>query len=266
MKSKTFILIFLVLLFSNCEKVIDVDLNVASPSIVIEATLTNSNNLVQVLISKTGSYFGSNSIQTVSNATVLLEDDTGREFELIEVKSGIYQSMRKINPMPGRKYKIMVTSEGETYEAESMLNYPVEIETLTSNYTEGYSFLRSGYNVNLYFQDPETIRNYYRLKIYVNGKSEELDNDFIIFDDENINGQYIELRIRRKIFDLGDKVSFELVSLDKGAFEYFNSLQELISVNPGSTAPANPTSNFSNGALGYFSAFSSDRKTIVIEK
>ena len=81
-----------------------------------------------------------------------------------------------------------------------------------------------------------------------------------------MNGQYIELKIRRKIFDVGDTVTYELISLDKGAYEYFNSLQELVNVNPGSAAPSNPVSNFSNGALGYFSAWSSDSKTIVIEE
>ena len=254
------------MLFSNCEKVIDVDLNDASPSVVIEATLSNVNNHAQVLISKTGSYFGSGPAQAVSNAMVLLEDNAGRKIQFTEVQDGKYQSVRKFNVIPGRNYKITVTSEGETYEAESFLNYFVEIESLVSYYKEGQSFSKSGYNVNLYFRDPELINNYYRLKIYVNDEKEEVDKDFIVFDDENINGQYIELRIQRNIFDLGDRVTFELISLDKGAFEYFNSLQELISVNPGSTAPANPISNFSNGALGYFSAFSFDRKTIVIEE
>ncbi|NOR75913.1 MAG: DUF4249 domain-containing protein, partial [Draconibacterium sp.] len=34
----------------------------------------------------------------------------------------------------------------------------------------------------------------------------------------------------------------------------------------GSAAPANPTSNITNGALGYFSAWSADEKTVVIKE
>jgi len=41
--------------------------------------------------------------------------------------------------------------------------------------------------------------------------------------------------------------------IDKDVFKYWNELQ---SINPGSAAPANPTSNISNGALGYFSVSS----------
>ena len=256
---------FLILLFSGCEKVIDVNLNDAHPAIVIEANITNSEKLVEVKISKTGSYFGTDSVQMVSNALVIIENDAGNKITLNEVKEGIYKS-RDLHPMPGRKYKITVVVEGQTYEAESVLNYAVEIDSLSSEYNDGFAFLKSGYNVNLYFHDPENAKNYYRLKIYVNGELDQDDEDYIIFDDENINGQYIELKIRRKIFDLGDKVTYELISLDKGAYEYFNTLQELVTVNPGSAAPSNPVSNFSNGALGYFSAWSSDVKTIVIEK
>ena len=265
MKNKTYILFFLLLLFSGCEKVIEVDLNDANPAIVIEANITNSAKLVEVKISKTASYFGTDSIDMVSDAVVTIENDAGNKVILFEVKKGIYRTWN-LFPMPGRTYKIMIEAEGNTYKAESVLNYPVEIESLKQEYNDGFGFLKKGYNVNLYFHDPKEAKNYYRLKIYVNGKLDQNDTDYIIFNDQNMNGQYIELKIRRNIFDVGDSVTYELISLDEGAYEYFNSLQELVNVNPGSAAPSNPVSNFSNGALGYFSAWSSDSKTIVIEK
>ena len=265
LKNKTWILFFLILLFTGCEKVIEVDLNDANPAIVIEANITNSAKLVEVKISKTASYFGTDSINMVSNAVVTIETEAGKKVTLFEVKKGIYRTWN-LYPMPGRTYKITVEAEGKTYSAESVLNYSVEIDSLTQEYNDGFGFLKKGYNVNLYFHDPEEAKNYYRLKIYVNGKLDQNDADYIIFDDQNMNGQYIELKIRRKIFDVGDSVTYELISLDEGAYEYFNSLQELVNVNPGSAAPSNPVSNFSNGALGYFSAWSSDSKTIVIEE
>jgi len=265
LKNKTWILFFLILLFTGCEKVIEVDLNDANPAIVIEANITNSEKLVEVKISKTSSFFGTDSVQMVSNALVIIENDAGNKVTLKEVKKGIYKT-RNLYPMPGREYKITVEVEGQTYEAESVLNYAVEIDSLATEYNSGFAFLKSGYNVNLYFHDPENVKNYYRLNVYVNGKLEQDDGDYIIFDDENINGEYVELKIRRKIFELGDQVTYELISLDKGAYKYFNSLQELMSVNPGSAAPSNPISNFSNGALGYFSAWSSDSKSVVVEK
>jgi hypothetical protein len=38
--------------------------------------------------------------------------------------------------------------------------------------------------------------------------------------------------------------------IDVGAYNYWNSFQM---INPGSASPANPISNLSNNALGYFS-------------
>lgn len=265
MQYKIYILFFLIFLFSGCQKVIDVDLNDANPAIVIEANVTSAYKLIEVKISKTGSYFGTDSVQMVSDALVIIESESGNTTSLEEVEKGIYKS-RALFPVPGRKYKITVVSEGQTYDAESVLNYPVEIESLSAEYNDSYAFMKGGYNVNLYFHDPEEIKNYYRLKIYINDELQRDDGDYIIFDDENINGDYIELKIRHKKYDLGDNVTYELISLDKGAYEYFVSLQDLISVNPSSAAPSNPISNFSNGALGYFSAWSSDSKTIIIEE
>ena len=266
MKGRTCILLILILIFSGCEKVIDVDLNDANPAIVIEANVsTSSERFVEVKISKTTSYFGTDSVQMVSNAKVSIENDEGSIDTLIEVEEGIYEAQNLI-PVPGYKYKITVVYNGETYEAESELNYPVQIDSLSVEYNDDNTLLKNGYNVNLYFHDPVTTKNYYRLKIYVNGELDEDGDGYIIFDDENIDGDYIELKLQSKIFDLGDKVTYELISLDKGAYDYFNSLEELISVNPTSTAPSNPASNFSNGALGYFSAWSSDSETVVIEE
>ena len=99
----------------------------------------------------------------------------------------------------------------------------------------------------------------------INKYIDETDN-FIIFDDRLINGQHIEVTLRGNIFEIGDTVSIQLISLAAAVYEYYNTFQELINVNPGSAAPANPTSNISNGALGYFSAWSSDIKTVVIEE
>jgi hypothetical protein len=57
----------------------------------------------------------------------------------------------------------------------------------------------------------------------------------------------------------------QLISLDAGAYEYLRTFQELVNNNPGSAAPANPNTNISNGALGYFSAWSSTIKTAIIK-
>jgi hypothetical protein len=57
-----------------------------------------------------------------------------------------------------------------------------------------------------------------------------------------------------------------LISIDKSAFEFYKTFRELLNVNPGSAAPSNPASNISGNALGLFSVWNSDQKTITIVK
>ncbi|MBT3384410.1 MAG: DUF4249 domain-containing protein [Prolixibacteraceae bacterium] len=259
-----YISILVTFLLFSCEKVIDVNLNEANPVIVIEGNLTKTPVSVEVKISRTGSYFGSAPVTKISNASVLLEDDLGARFILDELEKGLYKS-RNVHPQIDKNYKLSVEVEGKIYEAFSKLNPPVTIDSLTSAFSEGFAFLDAGYYVTIYFEDPAEVKNYYQLKIYKNGK---LKNDFdnlIIFDDNLFDGQKLEIQPRNILFIPGDTATIELNSLDKNAYEYFKTFQEVISTNPGSAAPANPNSNFTNGALGYFSAYSTGVKSIEIK-
>ena len=55
------------------------------------------------------------------------------------------------------------------------------------------------------------------------------------------------------------------MSIDKSTYDYYRTLADLLYTNPffGST-PANPNTNLSNGALGYFGSYSSSFKTLVV--
>jgi hypothetical protein len=52
-----------------------------------------------------------------------------------------------------------------------------------------------------------------------------------------------------------DTIQMQLDAIDKPVYDYFNTLQQS-TLSQTTAAPANPISNFSNGALGYFSAYS----------
>jgi hypothetical protein len=259
------LLLFIILLFSGCEKVIDVDLNEVNPAVVIEANLTNSTNFAEVLLTKTGSYFGNSPIEQISDASVIIKDEFGSNFILDEVEKGLYRS-DKILFQPEVTYQLSVEVESEKYESSSRLNPAVLIDSLTYIYDEGFAFLDPGYIVKVHFIDPPEKTNYYRIKVFENDTLRNSTEDLIVFDDRLIDGQSLEVTLRGIIFEPDDIVSIQLVSLDEGAYEYYHTFQELINVNPGSAAPANPTSNISNGALGYFSTWSADEKTVIIEE
>jgi hypothetical protein len=54
----------------------------------------------------------------------------------------------------------------------------------------------------------------------------------------------------------GDKIEVQLISIDNMVYDYFKTLANIVSGGGGasSSSPANPNSNLSNNALGYFAA------------
>ncbi len=258
-------LLFIIMLLLGCEKVIDVDLNEANPEVVIEGNLSGSSKFAEVKLSKTGSYFGNSPIEKIVDAVVTIEDEIGRSFVLAEVEEGVYRT-DKISPKEESTYTLFVDVKGQKYESTSKLNPLVEIDSLVYEYDKGFAFLDAGYILKMHFTDPANRKNYYRIKIFKQDSILYEYDNIIVFDDRLINGQTIEVTLRESVFDINDTVSVEFITLDKGAYEYYKTFYELINVNAGSAAPANPTSNISNGALGFFSAWSADEKTVIIKE
>ncbi len=250
-------------LFSACEKVIDVDLNEANPAVVIGGNLSFSGG-AEVKISRTGSYFGAGSMEKVSGAEVILQYSSGKQVRINETEPGWYKKEELVIGT-GIEYQLTVTVDGTAYRASSTMNPVVPIDSIGYAYFEGILFFDEGYRVKLFFPDPPRKENFYRIKVYKNGELENRVEDLIVFDDSGIEGRFVEVTMRGQVFAPGDTARVELISIDQPAFDYFSNLRDIANNNPGSPAPANPPSNFSNGALGYFSAWSCDSKTIVIE-
>lgn len=256
--------LFFLFIFWSCERVIDVDLNEASPEIVIEGNLSGTDAELEVTISKTGSYFNTGPVEKVKNVRVVLENGQEHQKEAKETADGRYR-IDNISLVENETYKLIVKAENKEYQAVSTLYEAVKVDSLSYEYSREARFFEGGYRVLLYFSDPANTDNYYRVKIYKNQKLFNGTDDIIVFDDSSLDGKGIQVRLRGQVFDLGDTAKVELLSIDKNAWLYFTTLRDMVNANPGSPAPANPVSNFNNGALGYFSAWSVSKKEIVIE-
>lgn len=256
---------FLLVSFSACEKVIEYDLSGSKAAIVIEARITNEHLPFTVMVSKTSSYFGAKSDNAVSGARVSARVEDGKPIYFEETKPGIYK-LENIFAAAGHWYIVDVEYEGITYSARSFMNEPVPITDLSFSYFDGLGFFDSGYKVNCFIRDPVGIENYYRLKFYVNGKPIGDHGEISLYSDKLFDGMVIGLGQRSTVFKETDTLTIELQSIDKAAYNYFLTL-ESISGNEmaQSASPSNPISNFSNNALGYFSAYSFDVRKIIIK-
>jgi Domain of unknown function (DUF4249) len=237
----------------SCKKVINVNLNNAAPQIVINAQIYNSLGPYQVTINSTVNFSQSNVYPPVSGAQVTITDNKGLVDVLQEVDSGVYNTNPIWEGQPGNTYTLNVLAGGKTYTAVSTMPQPVPLDSV------GFQQDSRGGSTNIieaipYFQDPPDTANYYQFTEVINGK---LLLETFIFEDRLSDGRYIA----QPLFDdsthmhPGDQLVLNMYGIDKNVFQYLNELQMLLQGNPFNQAtPANPDSNISGGALGYFSA------------
>lgn len=250
----------MVLFFSNCTKVIDIKLNDADKKLVIEGMITDTAGAQTVRVSETVSFSSSNIFNGVSGAFLSITDVGFGTDTLQEVAPGVYKTST-IQGVPGHTYQLRVVRNGNTYTASSTMPARVNLDSL------GISVFEFGGQTNIsvvpYYNDPSTPGNNYFMKQYVNGK---FDEGITIYNDEVSNGVVNQRPIFSNVeIKPGDKVDVELFCVDQVTHDYFFTLSEISGNGPGGgTTPTNPPNNIDGDALGYFSANSYDRKSIII--
>ncbi len=258
---------FCIIFFSSCQKVINIDLNTTAPQLVIEAPLYEGTNDFIVAVTKTSNYFGSDSASAVNNATVTFKATNQlNEYTLQSIGKGKYK-LQKFNAVSNQEYKLSVTADGKTYEASSFMSKPVKLDSLEAKVDKrGLGTQKDSFEIFVIFQDPLNETNYYRIKSSINGVSQDAEGkNFNVWEDRLTNGNRIRIPNFSTNYSLNDNVEMELVSIDKKMYDYFNTLSKIIGQQASnSAAPTNPSTNWSNGAYGYFGAFSSTKRSIIV--
>jgi hypothetical protein len=268
MKRKIILLPFnLILIFYaiSCTKVVNINLNSSAPRLIIEGGISDQPASCIVKLSKSVNFDEPNTFPHVSGASVIISDDLGNKATLFENKPGSYFNVT-LEGIPGRTYTLTVASEGKTYTAVSTMPDPVAIDTISQDsFTMGFGSGTKVKFVRIQYSDPKGIENYYRFVEENNGKlSNSIYTDNDILRDGNIVNQEI-VHIDPSL-QTGDRVVIYLYTIDKQVFNYFEQLRQITEGYGGQTAtPANPVSNLTNGALGYFSANAIRSKSIVIK-
>jgi len=261
--SAVFFLILLLLTgLWSCQKVINVDLNSASPKIVIDGNVTDQPGPYTVTLSQTVNFDETNIFPPVSGALIVINDNTGTSDTLKETTPGTYQTS-KLQGVSGRTYTLTVVTNNITYTATSSMPMPVEIDTLTlKNSPRSTKKL-----VSVTFTDPAGISNYYHfveqiINIHITGKP-YIPTLGSVTSDRLLDGTERSFLLGRGATDLtaGDSVLVSLQCVDKNVYNYFRTAQQQGDM---STTLSNPVSNISNGALGYFSACTVRTKMIVV--
>jgi len=250
----------LLLALSSCQKVIEVDIGNATPMIVIEGNITNVTGTQTISISKTVAYNDANVYPPVSGATVIVSSN-GINYTFKEGAAGQYTNTA-IKVKAGQACQLTVTSNGQTYTASSVMPSQVTLDSIgISGISLGSKIVKTA---SAYYRDPPDQINQYRFILYVNGAQVK---EIFTLNDQLSNGRVVNSSLYQSDIDIvtGDKVDVEFQCLDTPVYNYWYSLSQQGGNGPNNSAtPSNPVSNISNGALGYFSVHTTQKKSIVV--
>jgi hypothetical protein len=260
-----FVFLFFIIgfIFISCKKIITPGLKNAPSQIVIQGEVTNRQGPYTVTINRSANFYADNIFPPVSASLVTISDNTGVTDSLTETAPGVY-STHVLQGAPNNTYTLSVWLNDTNYTATSTMPAPVQLDSL--------NFLQTSLGVGgnkketlsavANFQDPAGINNYYQFELYDNGV--QYTQRIFVFSDRLSDGRYINHALRTDttaFIHSGDTVKVRMYCIDENVYNYFYQLEQ--SSGMMSATPANPQSNISNGALGYFSAHTSQSITTI---
>ncbi|SDT63237.1 protein of unknown function [Mucilaginibacter mallensis] len=263
---KLYTLIVGLLLFaSSCTKVIDLKLGNDSGKLVIEGNITNGSGPQIVKLSTNVPFTNTNTYPAVSGATVTVSDQSGNSYQFTEGPSGTYTNSQ-LTGVPGNTYTMTVLTKGVTYTAVSTMPQVVNLDSLVSKNQAVTSGSKPKKEISVYYHDPADVVNQYRFVEYVNGVQVK---DVFVTNDQFNNGLATNMVLRENNdndIDIyaGDNVTVEMQCIDHPVYLYWLTLAQQESNGPGgSVTPSDPPTNITPVSLGYFSAHTTQTKTIV---
>ncbi len=259
---KNSFLVALVVSFSACEKVIDIKVQESDKKYVVEGVITNQPGGCHVYLSRTQPFNEDNNFEQISGAAVTISDN-GQQMVLAEIRPGVYESLA-LTGVPGHNYHLSVTVNNQVFTATCTMPPLVKLDTL---YIAPGPFGQFQF-ATIAYTDLVGI-NKYRFVQYVNGNK---DPEIFWENDEFTDGQKVIIQLDTGVdkqddprnINSGDQVTIEMLGIDQAVYKYWYSLQSGGGDGGGnSAAPANPVTNIKGGALGYFSAQTIDRRTVI---
>jgi hypothetical protein len=277
MKNCLLPVLLLSILATSCVERINVELDSSYERLVVDGAITTDTLAQTVRLLKTTSYFYDQPAPPVTGAVVNISDGES-VYSLREDSPGIYRTDPSVYGVAGKTYSLDIRLAepvgGYTeYEAESTI-YPVaNLDSIGLTFHSDWS--ENGiWEIKCWVQDPPT-KDFYRFLVSKNGRmiTDTLDEWFVT-DDRFFNGNYVYgapiayLQGDKvdEILKAGDLITVEMNSIGQKYESFIIEAQaEIRGSNPlFSGPPANVSGNISNGAIGFFAAYSVSRASAVV--
>jgi hypothetical protein len=248
--------------------------------LAVEATLTDRpEDLQQIILSRTISYFHTEAQPMVQGASVKVNDVTFSEKE-----PGIYRAPEGYACEPGVEYKLRIRlPDGDAYEAEAeMPEAGFRMDAIDYAFAGGMTMDSDSLWTVAVWGLEKDIDSYYLLTHAVNGNyqpfSMALVSDDKFFNHNDVKGFPITALMQSeylrkqygdcfKYLERDDEVTLEIWTLDKGYYDFLLSLtMNSVSIPLFTPQPANvPTNIRGEHVLGYFAVCPVARASVTIE-
>jgi hypothetical protein len=277
MKRLIYLMIMLPLAWA-CEETIRLDIRQTAPRVVVEGLVLEGAEGHFVKLTRTAGFYQTGSTPRITNALVQISDSEGNVFPMVHNPGnhpdslGVYLPESSLVGVAGRSYTLRVEVEGEVYEGSDDLLpiQPIDSLTTRQNPREKLDPEEPGryYEVLLYAKEPQETRDYYLFKFYRNDSIMNSNGLFVYVADDTAIGERINGIPAPVYFKEGELARVEIYSLSRTAFRFFFELNTLLTNDGGmfGPPPANPRTNLSNGALGFFQTSARARESILVEE
>jgi Domain of unknown function (DUF4249) len=285
------VIALLVILFTSCEKNVDLNLKSAEPVLVVDAQIEDGQPPIVVLTKSLG-FFSNINAQILANAFVHNAD--------VYVSNGTLTHRLKEYPLqlaPGltayfysndlltpatmfmgqlnKAYTLRIVSEGQEYRSNTFI--PNNDLKLDSIWVKPVPFNDDTLKRNLYFRatDPIGLGNSGR---YFTKKNSEqfLPGENSVFDDQVIDGTSFNSQIPQGIdrntrklgddnfFVKGDTITLKWCNINRATYNFWNTWEFAFqSIGNPFAQPNKVLGNISNGALGAFCGYAVKTKTLI---
>lgn len=288
--------LFIGMLFSQCQKEIEVNLPDYERKIVIEGSIENGQPAM-VIVSRSVPYFSSIDLETlmkdvfITDAEVIVTSSTGETEQLffsLNPESPIYMAFtgRTLLGEPGKSYTLTVRYDGKEYSATSTMEEPVRLDSAWLSFRDENDTMPTS---RIQLTDRAASHDYYMFRIKVHGKKLHdrlwVTSMPVAFDDATFNGQTVNYEILRAnpsslfmaemsdeeqaeyyriTYRHGDTVYLKTSMIDYNAFQYWSAMTYELAVgqNPFMSPAPVPCNLSGENVIGNWTAFASTVDTM----
>ena len=274
-------ILFILIAATACTERIDLTLDESYTRLVVDGGISNDTATYQINLSKTADYFYNEPTPRVVNATVTISDGTAT-FPLTETepgKSGIYETDSTFSGVIDQTYSLDVQLDQQidnhtNYYSTCKMMQVAQLDSIQVKFQDDWGE-KGFWEIKVFAKDPGDEVNYYMFHYY---RNDILMTDSIwkisYSDDKYFNGNYINgitaVYINNENnwenFKPGDKVTLQMSGITKEYLDYLAQVQMAGYNIPFFTGPpANVVGNISDGAIGFFTAYSNSWASTVVK-